>query len=398
MLTATKPDSRASSRTSDASTPRSLDERDIKQSCILIVDDEQLNIEVVGRYLEIGGYRNLISTDHAGQALPLIGINRPDVVLLDIHMPEINGLEILAAIRSDEALCRTPVLILTGSSDPETKLIALKAGATDLLQKPVHGEELLARLGNVLKVKAYQDQLYRHSEDLEAAVQRRTAELEASRLDVIHCLARAAEFRDDDTGQHIIRVGRYARLIAEQLGFSQRELDILEPAAQLHDVGKIGITDTILLKPGKLTPEEYEMMQKHCGYGRKIVQQLPDSESMLLRKHTDIGARIMDASSSPILEMARRIALTHHERWDGNGYPLGLAGDDIPLEGRITAVADVYDALSSKRPYKPPFPLQKCFTIMEEGRGTQFDPRVLDAFSERRDDIIRVQIESADTD
>ena len=174
MLTATKPDSRASSRTSDASTPRSLDERDIKQSCILIVDDEQLNIEVVERYLEIGGYRNLISTDHAGQALPLIGINRPDVVLLDIHMPEINGLEILAAIRSDEALCRTPVLILTGSSDPETKLIALKAGATDLLQKPVHGEELLARLGNVLKVKAYQDQLYRHTEDLEAAVQRRT--------------------------------------------------------------------------------------------------------------------------------------------------------------------------------------------------------------------------------
>ena len=364
----------------------------------MIVDDEQLNIEVVSRYLEIGGYRNLISTDHAGQALPLIGINRPDVVLLDIHMPEINGLEILAAIRSDKALCRTPVLILTGSSDPETKLNALQAGATDLLQKPVHGEELLARLGNVLKVKAYQDRLYRHSEDLEEAVQRRTAELEASRLDVIHCLARAAEFRDDDTGQHIIRVGRYARVIAEQLGFSTRELDILEPAAQLHDVGKIGIADTILLKPGKLTPEEYEMMQKHCGYGRKIIQRLPDSESALLRKHTDIGARIMDGSSSPVLEMARRIALTHHERWDGNGYPLGLAGEDIPLEGRITAVADVFDALSSRRPYKPPFPLHKCFTIMEEGRSTQFDPQVLDAFFERRHDIIQVQIESADTD
>ena len=377
---------------------RGQKDRDIKQSCILIVDDEQLNIEVVRRYLEIGGYGNLISTDHAGQTLPLMGLNRPDVVLLDINMPEINGLEILAAIRSDETLCRTPVVILTGSSDPETKLTALQAGATDLLQKPVHGEELLARLGNVLQVKAYHDRLHRHSKDLEEAVRRRTAELEASRLDVIHCLARAAEFRDDDTGQHIIRVGRYSRIIAEQLGFSQRDLDILEPAAQLHDVGKIGISDTILLKPGNLTPEEFEMMQKHCGFGRKIIQQVPDSEVAMLRKHTEIGARIMDAGSSPILEMARRIAQTHHERWDGNGYPLGLAGDDIPLEGRITAAADVFDALSSRRPYKPPFPLQKCFAIMEEGRCTQFDPQVLDAFFERREDIIRVQIDSADTD
>ena len=398
MPTATQMDFRADTRTSGAWIIRGPGERDIKQSCILIVDDEPLNIEVVRRYLEIGGYRNLISTDHAGQALPLMGLNRPDLVLLDIQMPEISGLEILAAIRSDEMFCRTPVVILTGSSDPETKLTALQAGATDLLQKPVHNEELLARLGNVLKVKAYQDQLYRHSEELEEAVQRRTAELEASRLDVIHCLARAAEFRDDDTGQHIIRVGRYARVIADQLGFSREELDILEPAAQLHDVGKIGIADSILLKPGKLSPEEYEMMQKHCGFGRKIVQQVPDADAAVLRKHTDMGARIMDVSSSPVLEMARRIALTHHERWDGNGYPLGLAGEDIPLEGRITAVADVFDALSSKRPYKPPFPLQKCFAIMEEGRQTQFDPKVLDAFIERRHDIIRVQIDSADTD
>ncbi len=397
MLTPHKSESRTCSLTSSVSMRRSLNERDIKQSCILIVDDEPLNIEVVRRYLEMGGYRNLISTDHAGQALPLMGLNRPDVVLLDIQMPGINGLEILAAIRSDEELCRTPVLILTGSSDPETKLIALQAGATDLLPKPVHSEELLARLGNVLKVKAYQDRLYSYSEELEEAVRRRTAELESSRLDVIHCLARAAEFRDDDTGQHIVRVGRYARVIAAQLGFSRRDLDILEPAAQLHDVGKIGIPDSILLKSGKLTPEEYEMMQKHCGFGNRIVHKVPDGDAVMLRRHTDIGARIMDASSSPILEMARRIALTHHERWDGNGYPLGLSREDIPVEGRITAVADVFDALSSKRPYKPAFPLQKCFAIMAEGRGTQFDPEVLDAFFVRRDDIIQIQIDSADT-
>ncbi len=398
MVTASQLDLPVNFRTSESKMIRGWTECDIKHSSILIVDDESLNIEVVRRYLEIGGYRNLISTDHAGQALPMIGLNRPDAVLLDIHMPEINGLEILAALRSDELLCRTPVIILTGSSDPETKLIALQAGATDLLQKPVHSEELLARLGNVLRMKAYQDRLYRHSEELEEAVRRRTAELEASRLDVIHCLARAAEFRDDDTGQHVIRVGRYARVIAQQLGFSQQQLEVLEPAAQLHDVGKIGIADSILLKPGKLTPEEYETMQRHCGFGKKITQPVSDHEAQLLRKHTDIGGRIMKACSSPILEMARRIALTHHERWDGSGYPLGLAGEDIPLEGRITAVADVFDALSSKRPYKPAFPLQKCFAIMEEGRGMQFDPEVLDAFFARRDDIIQIQIDSADTD
>ncbi len=383
--------------THDRVATKSQAERDISQACIFIVDDEELNIEVAQRHLKFAGYKNLISTDHAGQALPMIGLHRPDVVLLDINMPEINGLEILAAIRSDEELCRTPVIILTGSSDPETKLLALQAGATDLLQKPVHSGELLARLGNVLRVKAYQDQLHRHSEELEEAVRRRTAELEASRLDVIHCLARAAEFRDDDTGQHIIRVGRYARIIAEELGFSARDLDIIEPAAQLHDVGKIGVADAVLLKPGKLTPEEFEMMQKHCGFGKKIAQQVSDRDAIALRHHSEIGSRILDAGSSPILEMARRIALTHHERWDGNGYPLGLAGQDIPVEGRITAVADVFDALSSKRPYKPPFPLERCFAILEEGRGSQFDPDILDAFFARRFDIIQIQINSADT-
>jgi putative two-component system response regulator len=256
----------------------------------------------------------------------------------------------------------------------------------------------MARLGNVLKVKAFQDQLRRQSEELEEAVRRRTAELEASRLDVIHCLARAAEFRDDDTGLHVIRVGRYARLIGEQLGFSQRDLDVLEPAAQLHDVGKIGISDSILLQPGKLSPEEFDVMQKHCGPGRKTTERISEAEADRLRNHTEIGARILESGCSPILEMARRIALTHHERWDGNGYPLGLAGEDIPLEGRITAVADVFDALSSKRSWKPAFPLKKCFGIMEPGRGTQFDPTILDAFFARRDDIIDVQIRSADSD
>lgn len=371
---------------------------DVKASRILMIDDESLNIDVVRSYLLREGYSNVRATAHAIEALPLIGEFRPDLILLDVHMPDVTGLDILKTIRADRETAMIPVVILTASSTSETKLEALECGATDLLSKPVHRGELLARIRNVLSAKAYQDRLCRHSEELEEAVHKRTAELEASRLEVIHCLARAAEFRDDDTGQHIIRVGRYARLIGEELGLPPAHLEILEPAAQLHDVGKIGVPDAILLKPGKLTPEEYEVIQRHCGFGKKIVDCLPAREADLLRRHAELGSRIMDIGHSPVLLMAKRIALTHHERWDGTGYPLGLSGEDIPLEGRITAAADVFDALSSKRTYKPAFPLEKCFQIMEEGRGTQFDPQVLTAFFARREEIVQVQIELANTD
>lgn len=370
----------------------------LEGACILIVDDESLNIDVVQSYLQLEGFRNVRSTTTATETLPLVCDLRPDLLLLDIHMPEVSGIEILKALRADADTAMIPVVILTASSADETKLEALECGATDLLSKPVHRGELLARIRNVLAVKAYQDALRRHSQSLEDAVRERTAELEASRLEVIHCLARAAEFRDDDTGQHIIRVGRYARIIGEQIGLPAAMLDILEPAAQLHDVGKIGIPDAILLKPGKLTPEEYELMQKHCGYGKRIVDCLPDDDAQIVRGHAELGAKIMESGRSPILDMAKRIALTHHERFDGSGYPLGLSGEDIPLEGRITAVADVFDALSSKRSYKQAFPLPKCFEILQEGRASHFDPVVLDAFSARRNEIVRVQIALADTD
>jgi putative two-component system response regulator len=398
MISTASPRSRSQAFSEPVFRMEGPDLRDVRHARIMIVDDEPLNIAVVQGYLEMDGYTNILSTDHAPQALPQIGMHMPDVVLLDIQMPHIDGLEILAAIRGDAMLSQMPVVILTASSDDETKIRALRAGATDLLCKPVHREELLARLGNVLQVKAWQDHMRGYSEALEEAVRRRTNELEASRLDVIHCLARAAEFRDDDTGQHIVRVGRYARIIGEQLGMTPSMLDILEPAAQLHDVGKIGISDNILLKPGKLSEEEFDFMQRHCNFGKKIVDCLPDRENRILKSHTELGSRIMDVGTSPILAMAKRIALTHHEKWDGSGYPLKLAGVDIPLEGRITAVADVFDALSSKRPYKPAFPLEKCFSILEEGRGKHFDPSVLDAFMTRRDDIIEVQINLANSD
>ena len=366
------------------------------RSKIMMVDDEELNILVVAEYLKSDGYRDLISTDNPLRALSLMARERPDAVLLDFHMPHLDGFGILQQIRADKELARTPVIILTASTDDDVKLRALKMGATDFLHKPIHGGELLARLRNILMAKIYQDHWRNYSQSLETAVRERTAELAASRRDVIHCLARAAEYRDDDTGHHVIRVGRYARVIAGQLGLEANALDVLEQAAKLHDIGKIGIPDAILLKAGKLAPEQFEVIQKHCGYGKQLFEQLPSEELERLRRHTELGARILDEGRSPILALAMKIALTHHERWDGAGYPLGLAGRDIPLEGRITAVADVFDALSTKRPYKPAFPLEKCFAIMAEGRGTHFDPDVLDAFFARRDEIVQIQIAYAE--
>lgn len=370
--------------------------RDTQQSRILIVDDDETNLAVVAGYLEMAGFENTRSTFRAVDALPLVNDFRPDLLLLDIHMPEMSGIEILKKIRATDGWATLPIVVLTASSTSATKLEALECGATDLLSKPVHRAELLARIRNVLTVKTYQDCLHRYSQELEEAVRNRTAELEASRLELIHCLARAAEYRDDDTGQHVIRVGRYSRIIGEQLGLSRAELDVLELAAQLHDIGKIGIPDAVLRKPGKLSREEYEVIQKHCGFGKNIVDCRPLGEDDLVRRHTELGVKIMEVASSPILQIAKQIALTHHERWDGKGYPLGLAGAAIPLEGRITAVADVFDALSCKRCYKPAFSLSTCFQIIEDGRGTQFDPAVIDAFLSRRSDVIQVQVEFAE--
>ncbi|MDA0283845.1 MAG: HD domain-containing protein, partial [Planctomycetota bacterium] len=249
---------------------------------------------------------------------------------------------------------------------------------------------------NVLAAKSHFDMLARYSVELEQQVQARTKELEASRRHIIFCLARASEFRDNDTGHHVIRVGKYAGAIARELGYSAGQVEALEQAAQLHDVGKIGIPDSILHKPAKLDPEEYEFIKKHPGFGKQIIECMPEGEWQHLKGHTKLGGQLLDVKSEPIMRMASRIALTHHEWWNGNGYPLGLAGEDIPIEGRITAIADVYDALSSKRPYKKPFSREKCFQMLEENRGTQFDSRVLDAFFARSDDIIDIQIRYAD--
>jgi putative two-component system response regulator len=377
------------------SEPLSDDAR-VKAAKVMIVDDEPTNIKILRRLLELEGFCNFVTTSEAPTALSLIRQECPDIVLLDLMMPYVSGLDVLTDVRADAAIAFIPVLILTAVTDRETRVRAVELGATDFLNKPVDASELIPRVRNILTVKGYQDQLRAYNSNLEAAVRIRTAELENSRRDLIHCLARAAEYRDDDTGQHVLRVGRYTRLIAESLGLPGELIETLEQAAQLHDIGKIGIPDSVLLKPGRLTDEEMTLMQRHPGFGKRILTSYSSEEERSLQRHAEVGAHILEVGSSQILDMARTIALTHHERWDGGGYPLGLKGNDIPLVGRIVAVADVFDALSSRRSYKKAFPLDECFGIMQESRGTHFDPDVLDAFLRVRDSVVQVQLEFAD--
>ncbi|MCC7335649.1 MAG: response regulator [Pirellulaceae bacterium] len=385
----------------EASEPLSVEDvkdgtDDSRHAQIMIVDDEMINIEVVKAYLEEEGFTNFLTTTRSTDAIAMVRNEKPDIVLLDINMPHVSGLDILETMRNDHELKLIPAIVLTASHDPQIKLNALRLGASDFLAKPVDPSELMLRLQNVLAVKAYQDHLAKYSERLEEQVRLRTAELVLSRQEAIHCLARAGEYRDDDTGHHVTRVGRYAALIARELGFDQATTDLIEQAAQLHDVGKIGIPDAILHKPGKLDSQEFDIMRAHCGIGRRIINPLTNEESIRLETHATVGMQIMGSTNSPVLKLAAVIAATHHEKWDGTGYPHQISGDKIPLEGRIVAVADVFDALSSARPYKEAFPIKKCLQILREGRGTHFDPYVLDAFLRCQDEAISIRGEYGD--
>ena len=364
---------------------------------IMIVDDEVANVLVARKMLERAGYKSFETTTNSTEAISLVHNTDPDVVLLDVNMPEIDGIQILGQIRSIDRFRHLPVLILTANTDSAVKQRCLELGATDFLVKPVDPVELAPRVRNALLAKGYQDQLQTHAAELEEKVRQRTRELEMSRREVIYCLARAAELRDNDTGNHVIRVGRYAGIIASNLGLPDWFVSDIELAAQLHDVGKIAIPDAILLKPGKLEPEEFNVIKSHVKHGRQIIKPYANNEASVMRNHVNAGADMLRDGSS-LMRLAGSIAQTHHERWDGTGYPLGLAGEDIPLEGRITAVADVYDALSSERPYKKAMPREKCFQILEEGRAKHFDSDVLDAFFQGSSEIVRVQVEFIDYD
>jgi len=356
---------------------------------IMVVDDVPLNVSVVCAHLAEEGYQQFIKVTDATQALSTLYREDPDVLLLDLMMPRVSGLDILQTVRADPHFAHLPVLILTASDGHEIKRQALQAGATDFLSKPLDVDDLIPRVRNALAMK-------RHFDTLERRVQERTLALEQSREEVVLCLARAAEHRDDETGNHVIRVGHYAGIIAREIGLEDAHVRMLELAAILHDVGKIGISDSILLKPDRFVPEEFELMKQHCGIGHSICGSASqanwqsDTQLPSILAQTSFASTLFGHVSSPLLKMAGSIALTHHEKWDGSGYPRGLAGDDIPLEGRITAVADVFDALSSQRPYKPAYPLEQCFEILNNDSGTHFDPDLVNAFLGCREKIVSV--------
>jgi len=370
---------------------------DFADAKLLIADGHPAEVEAVLGHLRNAGYDRLVLADPAG-VVDRILEESPDAILLDLDGPRISGLATLRKIRGDRRIGHLPVLLLTPPDQREMMVRALDLGATDFVLKPVDFVQLLPRVRSALVLKAHHDQIERFDERVESRVRERTAEMARTRLELIHCLGRAAEYRDNDTGRHVMRVGRYAGIVARQLGMDARTVELIELAAPLHDLGKLGIPDAILLKPGKLDPEEFEIMRKHCSLGKRAFEPMSLDQWQFFQAHTRLGGEILEAAKSPVLEMASRIALTHHEKWDGSGYPLGLAGDDIPIEGRIAAVADVFDALSSRRVYKPAIPLHECFKLMSAERGRHFDPRVLDAFIARREEIVQTRIELADLD
>jgi putative two-component system response regulator len=335
-------------------------EQELRELRILAVDDEPSNVLLLRRILERAGYTRVQTTTEPARVPRMFVESRPDLVLLDLHMPEIDGFELmerLAPVTDDGR--GVPFLVLTADATEETKRRALSSGARDFLTKPLDQIELLLRVRNLLHVQRLQYRLQEQNASLEDEVAERTQDLERARLEILDRLALAAEYRDDDTQEHAWRIGRVSALLAPRLGCPDREVELIRRAAPLHDVGKIGIPDAILLKPGPLSAGEFEQ----------------------IKTHTTIGAEILSGSRSAVLRLAEQISLTHHERWDGGGYPRGLCGEEIPLAGRIVAVADVFDALTHARPYKEAWPVEKAVAEILDQAGRQFDPRVLDAFS-----------------
>lgn len=327
---------------------------------ILIVDDEEMNIRFLTRILEPEGHFDLDATTDPRDVVTLFRRCEPDLVMLDLKMPYMDGLDVLDVLRPEiPEGTYLPILVLTSDVSTEAKRRALSGGAKDFLTKPLSPSEVRLRVQNLLEARFLHLELQEQNRELEARVRERTAQLEEARIEVLERLARAAEFRDDDTGQHAQRVGRTAALLATTMGLSSAAVELVRRAAPLHDIGKIGVPDSVLLKRGRLTPSEYELM----------------------KRHTVIGSSILSGSRLPLLKMGQEIALTHHERWDGAGYPNRLSGEAIPLVGRLVAVADVFDALIHDRPYKPAWPVPDAVAEIGRDSGRQFDPNVVAAFT-----------------
>ena len=336
-------------------------EADLYQSRILIVDDQEPNVLLLERLLAGGGFTNVVSTTDSTEVVAMCGREEPDIVLLDLQMPPPDGFEVMRSLADRiGAPARLPILVLTADASRETKQRALSSGASDFVNKPFDVTEVFLRIRNLLTMRFLQKELQLQNASLERRVAERTHELEQARLEILKRLALAAEYRDDATYEHTERVARTAAALAERLGEPGKNVELMRLAAPLHDIGKLGVSDAILLKRGKLSDPEIEAM----------------------RTHTTVGAAILAGSTSDVLQLAEQIALSHHEWWDGSGYPKGLSEDQIPRCGRIVALADVFDALTHARPYKEAWPVERAVEEVRRLRERQFDPDVVDAFEE----------------
>lgn len=351
---------------------------DFNRTRIMVIDDEERNLRLIEAMLIPHGYEVFKAND-GETGLKLVNKIAPDVILLDIMMPGLDGFEVTKRLKKSNETSRIPIIIVTALTEIEERVKALELGADDFLSKPVDKSELVARVKSLVKVKAYNDHILNYQRELEEEVAKRTGELQLAlsriktmSLDTIFHLSRAAEYKDEDTGAHIKRMSNYAACIAKRMGLPDEDVESILYAAPMHDVGKIGIPDRILLKPGKLNSEEWIIM---CT-------------------HTSIGEKILTGSDSEFIKLGAVIALNHHEKWDGSGYPRGLRGEEIPLPVRIITIADVFDALTSRRPYRLyEFSSDEAYKIIEKTNKIHFDPSVFDVFKNCWNEILKIKDE-----